>query len=59
MFRFSLKRRTKVRREKIREAKEGINMCLVIFSHGNYIAYITKGMLLLVYVISCDVSFSS
>lgn len=34
-------------------------MCLMIFFHGNYITYITKGMLLLVYPISCDVSFFS
>lgn len=34
-------------------------MRLVIFFHGNYITYITKGMLLLVYPISCDVSFFS
>lgn len=32
-------------------------MCLVIFFYGNYIIYIIKGMLLLVYFISCDVFF--
>lgn len=44
-------------REKVREVKKGINMCLVIFFYGNYIIYIIKGMLLLVYFISCDVFF--
>lgn len=32
-------------------------MCLMIFFYGNYIIYIIKGMLLLVYFISCDVFF--
>lgn len=48
--------------ERKKERKEGINMCLVIFSHCNFRTYITKGMLLLgllVHLRSCNVSFSS
>lgn len=44
-------------REKGTEVKEGINMCLVMFSHDNCRTYITKDMLLLVYLVSCDVCF--